>query len=39
MGEFPKFSHICDPNLENHTSGHIQNLWEFSNENFSDFLK
>ena len=30
---------ICDPILENHTSGHMQNLWEFSIENFSDFLK
>ena len=30
---------ICDPILENHTSGHMQNLWEFSTENFSGFLK
>ena len=30
---------ICDPILENHTSGHMQNLWEFSIENFSDFFK
>ena len=30
---------ICDPILENHTSRHMQNLWEFSIENFSDFLK
>ena len=30
---------ICDPILENHTSGHMQNLQEFSIENFSDFLK
>ena len=27
----------CDPILENHTTGHMQNLWEFSIENFSDF--
>ena len=26
-----------DPILENHTSGHMQNLLEFSIENFSDF--
>ena len=29
---------ICDPILENHTFGHMQNLWEFSIENFSDFF-
>ena len=29
---------ICDPILENHTFGHMQNLWKFSIENFRDFL-
>ena len=28
---------VSDPILENHTSRHMQNLWEFSIENFSDF--
>ena len=33
-------NHInCDPILENHTFGHMQNLWEVSIENFSNFLK
>ena len=31
------YIYIYDPILENHTFGHMQNLWEFSIENFSDF--
>ena len=27
---------ICDHILENHTIGHMQNLLEYSNENFRD---
>ena len=30
---------ICDPIFEIHTSKYMQNFWEFSIENFSDFLK
>ena len=29
----------CDHILENHTSGHKQNLWENSVENFRDYFK
>ena len=36
---FLKLGHICDPILENHTSRHMQNLWEFSIENLTDFFK
>ena len=30
---------IFDHILENHTFGHMQNLWEYSIGNFCDFLK
>ena len=30
--------YICDPILENHTFGYIQNLWECSIENFFHIL-